>query len=88
MSYVFQMQKQANVPQYSLHSIALQNYRNRNANGYIYIYIYTYVYSFSTVQKLHVQQPGECTVLQHRFQIRLHLLRRHFKGEVFSVLYH
>lgn len=38
--------------------------------------------SLSTVQKLHVQQPGERTVLQHRFWIRLHMLRRHFKGEV------
>lgn len=45
MSYVFQMQKQANVPQYSLHSIALQNYRNRNANGYIYIYIHMFILS-------------------------------------------
>ena len=76
MSYVFHMLKQANVPQYSLHSMSLKNYGNRNANDYIY------GYSFSTVQKLHVQQPGECTVLQHRFQIRLHLLRRHIKGEV------
>lgn len=38
--------------------------------------------SLSTVQKLHVQQPGERSVLHHRFRIGLHMLRRHFKGEV------
>lgn len=37
--------------------------------------------SLSTVQKLHVQQPGKCTVLHCRLWIRLHLLRRQFKGK-------
>ena len=48
------------------------------------------ILSVLSVQKLHVQQPGECAVLHHRFWIRLHLLRRRFKGKVweFTVLVH
>lgn len=52
------------------------HYRN------VKIKIITDINPLSTVEKLHVQQPGECTVLHRRLWIRLHLLRRLFKGEV------